>query len=119
MSVTIPDTGTRVTARIAVDPDDPVFPGHYPGFPVLPGLYLLEYVLDTARSALPGPVRLAAVERCRFLGPVYPGDAVDIEATLTALPGDSIRRWHCAARVETDAGRCAELRLLLVEEVEG
>jgi 3-hydroxyacyl-[acyl-carrier-protein] dehydratase len=101
-------TAGTVSATVPVDASDPVFAGHYPGFPILPGLYLVEYVHDAvcAARATPTP-RPVALERIRFLNPVYPGDVVLIEADLDDL-GDGMR---CAATVSVGSTQVAELRL--------
>ncbi|MBE1491991.1 3-hydroxyacyl-ACP dehydratase FabZ family protein [Plantactinospora soyae] len=99
----------QAVATATVDPADPVFAGHFPGFPLLPGVYLVELVGQTVRAALHGSYRpeLAALDRCRFLSPVAPGDELRIEVALT-WSGPDLR---CAATITTDRGRAADLRL--------
>jgi 3-hydroxymyristoyl/3-hydroxydecanoyl-(acyl carrier protein) dehydratase len=93
--------------RVPVRPVEPVFSGHYPGFPVLPGVCVIEWVHRAARAALPGEPVLVEVEQARFLGPVFPGDELTVE--LTRSPDGE--RWRCAADVSTAAGRVARVRL--------
>ncbi|MEV0675267.1 hypothetical protein AB0I60_01960 [Actinosynnema sp. NPDC050436] len=98
----------RGSASRHVDADDPVFAGHYPGFPVLPGLYLVRFadqVVRGLRGAGRAP-RLAEVVSCRFLAPVYPGD--DIRIDVVRRPGED-GQW--AATVVVGAERAAEIRL--------
>ncbi|MEU4442285.1 hypothetical protein AB0K14_05610 [Actinosynnema sp. NPDC050801] len=92
-------------STVYVDPADPVFAGHYPGFPIMPGLFVLDHV----RAALPGH-RVAALDRAKFLRPVFPGDTLTVETVLTAEE-DQVR---CAATVSTGAGPVAEFKLRLV-----
>lgn len=87
------------------DPADPVFTGHYPGFPIMPGLFVLDHV----RAALPGH-RVVALDRAKFVRPVFPGDTVTVETDLTSEE-DHVR---CAAKVSTGAGAVAEFKLRLV-----
>jgi 3-hydroxyacyl-[acyl-carrier-protein] dehydratase len=103
-----------VTASVQVDPDDPVFDGHYPGFPVLPGVYVIEHV-HQAVLAEAGRMRLVALERAKFVRPVRPDDELRIEARLTA-DGDQVQ---CAATVFTGAGPAAEFRLRYLIEPGG
>ncbi|WP_067464460.1 3-hydroxyacyl-ACP dehydratase FabZ family protein [Actinomadura macra] len=111
---------TEAVASFPVDAGDPVFPGHYPGYPVLPGVYLIEYA-DRAVRALPDlsaggpPVRLAAVERCRFLAPVYPGDVV----TFDLATEDTDTGLRCTAKVTTGRGPVADLTLSYRREAGG
>ncbi|HVV22934.1 MAG TPA: hypothetical protein VHF06_26090 [Pseudonocardiaceae bacterium] len=86
--------------NILVDPADPVFEGHYPGFPILPGLFLLEHVLKLVRR--PG-LTFAGLERAKFARPVRPGDVLSVD---TAWDGGL-----CVASVSTKDGPVADFRL--------
>lgn len=58
--------------------DHPAFDGHFPGFPVVPGVVLLDQafaVIGVGATMRPGSVRLESV---RFLAPVLPGQVVDV-----------------------------------------
>ncbi|MFH8370231.1 3-hydroxyacyl-ACP dehydratase FabZ family protein [Streptomyces sp. NPDC018031] len=104
--------GSPARTVVVIDPAERVFAGHYPGFPIFPGVCLIEYVQLSALETLPaegGPWRLAAVESTRFVGPVFPGDTVTIELTWQRLPGGDA--WRCKAEAATERGRAARLRL--------
>jgi beta-hydroxyacyl-ACP dehydratase FabZ len=85
------EPGVRCVAVKFVDPADPVFAGHFPAEPILPGVLLIEAVAQTAGvmlgSAAPqdaeksrgGVALLAAVNRFKFLKPVTPGQQLRIE----------------------------------------
>lgn len=101
-------TGAVVRAAAEPDQDDPVFAGHYPGFPILPGLYLVEYVQEMVCAVRGNPaLRPVALERVKFLRPVYQGDKLAIEAKLEA-DGEQFR---CEATVRTRGEPVAEIRL--------
>ncbi|WP_260867989.1 3-hydroxyacyl-ACP dehydratase FabZ family protein [Streptomyces sp. SAJ15] len=81
-----PDAHHITTAELALDAQEPVFDGHYPGFPIFAGVFLVESAHRAAAAAPPegcGPLRLAAVESARFLSPAYPGDLLTVELTWT------------------------------------
>lgn len=107
-------SSTAAVATATVDAADPVFAGHFPGFPLLPGVYLVELVGQTVRAALGDGHRLelAAMDRCRFLSPVTPGDELRIETTFS-WSGPELR---CKATVSIDRGRAADLRLRYRQE---
>jgi 3-hydroxymyristoyl/3-hydroxydecanoyl-(acyl carrier protein) dehydratase len=84
------EPGVRCVAVKFVDPADPIFSGHFPAKPILPGVLLIEAVAQTAGvmlgSAAPvavgtgaGVALLAAVNRFKFLKPVTPGQELRIE----------------------------------------
>ena len=96
--------------QVAITADEPVFAGHYPDFPIFPGVCVLECVRRAAESVTPdeaGEVRMAAVESARFLSSVHPGDEMTID--LTWAPRGE--HWRCTAQVATERGRAATVRL--------
>jgi 3-hydroxymyristoyl/3-hydroxydecanoyl-(acyl carrier protein) dehydratase len=68
----IPD---QPAARFVVPADHPALPGHFPGHPIVPGVLLLDAVLQAAS------VSRAQLLRAKFTAPVLPGDPVEITIT--------------------------------------
>jgi len=70
--------------------NEPFFPGHFPGHPVMPGVLIIEAMAQASVASL--AVRpdfdtdalayLAGVDGARFIKPVTPGDALILEGTL-------------------------------------
>ncbi|MFK4151391.1 3-hydroxyacyl-ACP dehydratase FabZ family protein [Streptomyces fungicidicus] len=112
------DEGSGVwTAGFTVEitADEPVFAGHYPDFPIFPGVCVMECVRRAAESARPPlteGLRLAAVESTRFTAAVHPGDELTVEVTWSPR-GEG---WRCAAKVATANGRTASVRLRYAPE---
>lgn len=98
-----PDAVT-VTLRVPVTAASDVLAGHYPGFPILPGVLIIDCLRQAiAASAGPG-VRLTAVERMRLVNPLLPGDEMTFIAT-TSDRAESDRTESGGAesgRVESD-----------------
>lgn len=59
-------------ARFTLPPDHPAVPGHFPGRPIVPGVLLLDAVLQAA------PGRPGRILRAKFPAPVLPGAEVEI-----------------------------------------
>jgi len=84
-------TDTRIHARKFLSPDLPVFAGHYPNFPVFPGVLLLEAAMQAGAILLakvatlaPGKVPVATrINNVKFRRMVRPGETLDIEVELT------------------------------------
>ena len=75
-----------LSAEVHVPASASWFDGHFPGWPVLPGIAQLGMVLDLVRHALDGPVRVAEVSRVRFKQMIIPDDHVTVVAE--SRPGD-------------------------------
>lgn len=82
------EPGVRCVAVKFVDPADPIFVGHFPAKPILPGVFLIEAVAQTAgvmlgsagpQGAGAGVALLAAVNRFKFLKTVTPGQDLRVE----------------------------------------
>ena len=72
-----------------IDPAAPFFAGHFPGDPILPGVFLVEAaaqaagVMMAASDPRPGTTkRLAAINHFKFRKPVTPGATIEIETRL-------------------------------------
>src|SRR5438270_12038793 len=101
---------TVVVATLAVDPQDPLFAGHYPGFPIYPGVCLIELVYRSvlAASALSGTdLVLTAVRSMRFQSPVLPGEEITARIESTDAGG----RLHVKAVIAVGERRVAAVRL--------
>lgn len=105
----------EVVAEVDIAPDAPVFQGHYPGFPILPGVFTLEAVHRTvhrhAAETGAAPPRLAQVRSARFAAPVLPGDTLTVACTVTPYAGGR----DVAASCSTGRGRVGTYRLRYVD----
>jgi 3-hydroxyacyl-[acyl-carrier-protein] dehydratase len=90
------EPGVRCVAVKLVDPADPIFAGHFPAKPILPGVLLIEAVAQTAAVMLgsaaqqtpnSGVALLGAVNRFKFLKPVTPGQELRIETRMLTEVG--------------------------------
>lgn len=100
----------RATVTIPVDPGEPVFAGHFPGFPIFPGVCVIECVHRAAVAVIRtrgSEPALAAIESARFLAPAYPEDELLVELTMTVEPVG----WRFSARVSTERGDVARILL--------
>jgi 3-hydroxyacyl-[acyl-carrier-protein] dehydratase len=94
------------TVAFLVDPAEPVFAGHFPEFPVFPGVCVLECVRLAAIDLTPAR-ELAAVESARLTNPVLAGDELLIDLVWDRV--DTF--WLCTAEVRTEWNAVATVRL--------
>jgi 3-hydroxyacyl-[acyl-carrier-protein] dehydratase len=75
--------GTRVTVRVPVERAGVQMAGHYPGFPIMPGVLLIDCVRQAAGSALGTELRLCRIDRARFARPLLAGDELELSLLVT------------------------------------
>ena len=83
--------GERCISTFYVDPTREIFKGHFPGDPVLPGVYTVEATAQTADILLLSAERYAGkiplflgINNVRFLKKILPGDTIEIHAKMAS-----------------------------------
>ncbi|WP_342149877.1 3-hydroxyacyl-ACP dehydratase FabZ family protein [Methylorubrum sp. SB2] len=105
----------RIEARAVVPEASPVFEGHFPGHPLVPGVLLTETMAQASGYLVLAHLDFAlmpflmAVDKARFRSFVGPGAALDIEASLEH-DGSGYAVTKAAIRHEGKAICDAELR---------
>lgn len=60
------------TCVIKLNPDHPVYKGHFPDHPVTPGVCMMSIIKECASEALQQTLRYSQVHSCKFLSVVNP-----------------------------------------------
>lgn len=63
---------------LSIGYDHPSLAGHFPGHPVVPGVVLLNEVLDTLRHVSAAPLVVTGLPMVKFSSPLRPGEVVTI-----------------------------------------
>ena len=74
--------------QIALNREHPVFKGHFPGQPVLPGACMLQMVKELVKDALGKTLTLKKADNLKFLAFVDPDKNERITAELNVLEND-------------------------------
>jgi 3-hydroxyacyl-[acyl-carrier-protein] dehydratase len=110
----------RIVGIKNVTVNEPYFVGHFPEFPVMPGVLVVEAMAQVAGvlvlKSLPDRknklVLLATIEGAKFRGKVRPGDQLRIEMKVTKRK-NAIAKMHGQATVDGVVVAEAELMCVL------
>jgi 3-hydroxyacyl-[acyl-carrier-protein] dehydratase len=101
------EPGRSVEARTSFSAEDPMFAGHFPGNPLVPGVILTEALAQAAgiaaASGYPETARpmflLSAIRTMKFFAAVRPEEQIDLHAEKLAEV-ESMLQFKVAARVK-------------------
>jgi len=86
------ELGVRAVGLKQVTVNEPFFAGHFPGYPIMPGVLIVEALAQVGAVALlaqpewKGKLALfAGIDGVRFKKPVTPGDTLRLEVTLDKM----------------------------------
>src|SRR6201997_2983867 len=112
----------RIVGIKNVTVNEPFFVGHFPDFPVMPGVLIVEAMAQVAGvlvlSHIPDRknklVLLASIEQAKFRRPARPGDQLRIEMKVTRRKA-SVAKMHGHATVDGVVVAEAELMCKLAD----
>lgn len=70
-------------ATVRLIPDSPVFAGHFPGYPITPGVCLVEIALELLSQREGRPLRLTGAKNIKFTSPVLPSEGAQLRFNLS------------------------------------
>lgn len=110
------ELGKSIVGIKNVSINEPFFPGHFPGHPVMPGVLIIEAMAQVAailayssdKSIRSKITYFVGIDNARFRKPVMPGDQLRIEIEAT---GCKRGIWIFSAKVSVDGKLVAEAEL--------
>jgi len=117
------EPGKRIRALKNVTFNEPFFPGHFPGRPVMPGVMMIEALAQAAgilafvtADVFPDERSrffFVGIDKARFRRPVEPGDQLILEATLERnLKGI----WKLATLATVDGAEAVSAEMMLAPD---
>jgi 3-hydroxyacyl-[acyl-carrier-protein] dehydratase len=89
----------RIVALKNVTINEPYFAGHFPGYPIMPGVLIVESMAQAGGALLLSEIAdrenklmfFTGIERAKFRRPVLPGDTLRLEVEVLAWRQTAVR----------------------------
>jgi 3-hydroxyacyl-[acyl-carrier-protein] dehydratase len=118
------EPGNRIVAWKSVTMNEPFFPGHFPGHPVMPGVLILEALAQAAgilamKSMPPEKAAnkityLMGIDGARFRRQVKPGDRLELVVVITKGKG-AVWKQRAEAFVDGELAAEADFMAMLAD----
>jgi 3-hydroxyacyl-[acyl-carrier-protein] dehydratase len=112
----VPDESARGIKNVTIN--EPYFQGHFPGYPVMPGVLMVEAMAQLSgilafKSGVKGnSVLFMSIEKAKFRKPVVPGDNLVLDIKVTHKRGN-VWRFSGKATVEDNVVSEAEFTAMV------
>ncbi|WP_088104364.1 3-hydroxyacyl-ACP dehydratase FabZ [Halalkalibacter urbisdiaboli] len=113
------EEGKRAVGLKNVTANEEFFNGHFPEYPVMPGVLIIEALAQTAAVAMlmkeenKGKIGFfAGIDNCRFKKQVKPGDQLKLEIDITRMKGP-IAKARGVATVDGEIAAEADMTFAL------
>lgn len=118
--------GESATGIKNVTFNEPHFPGHFPGHPVMPGVLIVEAMAQTSAvlvartqaDAAGKVVYFTSIDGAKFRKPVVPGDQLHIKVTVAQNRGP-VWKFNCVAEVEGKKVTESTITAMIMDEKAG
>jgi len=114
--------GERIVAQKNVSINEEFFVGHFPHFPVMPGVLIIEALAQTAgilsfktmgtASSQDSVYFFVGIDNCRFKRPVVPGDVLTLQVSIERQ-SRLLWKYHGTATVGDQVAAEADLMCAL------
>ncbi|MGA6992576.1 MAG: 3-hydroxyacyl-ACP dehydratase FabZ [Candidatus Deferrimicrobiaceae bacterium] len=117
------EPGRRIVGLKNVTINEPFFTGHFPGYPIMPGVLIIEALAQAggflALKAMEDEAKIAyfaGIDNCKFRRPVLPGDQLRLECAVIAHKGP-VWKVHGQATVDGVLAAKADLTASLADQM--
>ena len=105
------------TIQVKLNPGHPVYQGHFPGHPVVPGVCLLQLIKECVENIRQQKLQVTQVSSCKFLSAINPIETPRIAIVLILKETEeSTLQLQAEGTVKKDAVKKSTVKESTVEE---
>ncbi len=114
--------GEKAVAVKNVTINEPFFQGHFPNYPIMPGVLIVEAMAQAAgvlaflSGAKGNSVFFMSIEKAKFRKPVVPGDQLRMEIKILHNRNNNVWRFSGEALVDGKLVAEAEFTAMVAEQ---
>jgi len=86
-----------------------VFAGHFPGAPILPGVFQIEMVRQASERVIGKALDIRHINSVRFTSPLFPEDEIHLSLTVRSNQD----AWDAKGVLSTDGKTAGKLSVVL------
>jgi 3-hydroxyacyl-[acyl-carrier-protein] dehydratase len=94
-------TESGFTTEIRLVPDHIIYAGHFPGYPVVPGVIQMQIVHELLEKYLGKSLKLSAIDDCKFLRIINPQERDEIHISVAFAADDNVLHVKASGHIET------------------
>ena len=108
------ETGNQILASVLLRPDHPIFLGHFPGQPVLPGVCMMEMIAEISGEYLQKSFRISGVPLIKFLRMIDPDKDPVIKLEIKYQPAAA--QIQTSGKIFSDSDIFMKFQIILLSD---
>lgn len=106
---------TDWTVQVRLNPQHPVYGGHFPQQPVVPGVCMLQMIKECMEKICHRPLQYCHIASCKFLAVINPNETPELSFSFT-LKESETDDLQIQAEGSTSKEVCIKLKAQLIEK---
>lgn len=91
--------GEETVFEVALNPDCKVYEGHFPGFPVAPGVCNIQMLKECAEEVAGSPLMLTYIQQCRMTRLITPTECPNLLIRVAITDNNLLGSISCGEDV--------------------